>query len=376
MNIMRVLFPYVGDTFGGSHRSSLLLVQGLNQQHGVEAITAIHNGDGVLSDYLTKNRLEYVVLPSVMIVDSRPLVRQIAQMVKAALPLMLYLKKQSIDIVHVNDRRMHLTWLLATRFAGKKLVWHQRNPVSSRRVAWYSRLASEIITVSEYCKSSFVSSMRRRAIVVSNPVSNPGTTYDYAASRAQVVDELGLNKDCFIVSWVSNWIKRKRPLDFVELAEATRKRASRKVVFLMFGEPREPVGEVVRWRIRDAGLEECVYVMGSRTPIEPYIQGSDLLVATAEAEGHGRTLIEGMMLRTPVIATADGGHLEIIEDGEDGWLVPVGDIDAMADATMVIMQSPLEVKRRVDAAERKVKQQFSLELHVRSIMQIYEKCLR
>jgi glycosyltransferase involved in cell wall biosynthesis len=115
--------------------------------------------------------------------------------------------------------------------------------------------------------------------------------------------------------------------------------------------------------------------MGIKTPIEPYIQGSDLLVATAEAEGHGRTLIEAMMLRTPVVATADGGHLEIVQNGVDGWLVPVGDIDAMADAVMAVMQTPVEVEKRLDAAEQKVKQNFTLEAHVASIMKIYEGCL-
>lgn len=371
---MRVLFPYVGDTFGGSHRSSLLLVEGLNELPGVEAVPALHNNNGILGSYLVENQIQYELLPSVKLVGSEFLGRQILKMLLAAVPLATYLKQRSIEIVHVNDRRMHLTWLLAAKLAGASLVWHQRSPSVSRRITGYARLADAVVTISDYCKSSFPPSMKGRAQVVRNPIGARDVSYDYPTSRALVTSELGLDPHSFVVSWVANWIGRKRPMDFIALADVICRRTDRKVVFLMFGEPREPIATDVRHRIQGAGLEKCVYVMGIRRPIEPYIQGSDLLVSTAESEGHGRTLIEAMFLRTPVVATADGGHLEIIEDGIDGWLVPVGDIDAMANAAMEVMQASSEVEQRVDAAEQKIKQKFTLGAHVRSIMRIYERC--
>lgn len=214
--------------------------------------------------------------------------------------------------------------------------------------------------------------MKQRFVVVPNPVGSNDSLYDYGTSRELVLSELGLGEDFFVISWVGNWTRQKRPIDFVKFSAMVHEHTNKKIVFVMFGEPREPVGTEVRNRIREAGLEECIHVMGIKTPIEPYIQGSDLLVATAEAEGHGRTLIEAMFLRTPVVATADGGHLEIIDDGVDGWLVPVGDVQAMADAAMEVMESSSEVTLRVDAAEQKVRKNFTLEAHVRSIMRIYE----
>lgn len=371
---MRVLFPYVGDTFGGSHRSSLLLIEGLNKQPDVEAIPAVHQTEGRLVDYLNENRIDYRVLPDVMSVKSKSLVREIVKMAMVAFPLIWYLNRNRIDIVHVNDGRMHLTWLLASRLAGSCVVWHQRSPTTSMRIAWYTKLANAVVTISGYCKSSFPPLMRKRSEVVLNPVSQDGAFHGYEGSRALVMSELGISDDSCVVSWVGNWTKRKRPFDFVAFAKTVHKRVDRRVVFLMFGEPREPLDREVRNRIGEAGLEKIVYVLGVKTPIEPYIQGSDLLVSTAESEGHGRTLIEAMFLRTPVVATADGGHLEIIDDGIDGWLVPVGDIDAMANAAMEVMQASSEVERRVDAAEQKIKQKFTLEAHVRSIMRIYQRC--
>ena len=124
---MKILFPYVGDSVGGSHHSSLLLVKGLNDENDVEAIVALHHGAGPLSEYLEGNQIPFLIAPVAPIAGSEQIIKQIVKMFVAAFPLAMFLKKHSIDIVHVNDRRMHLTWLLAARVAGRKLVWHQRS---------------------------------------------------------------------------------------------------------------------------------------------------------------------------------------------------------------------------------------------------------
>lgn len=370
---MRILFPYVGDTFGGSHRSSLLLVEALENKAGYKASVVIHRSGGLFAEYLARHRYEYEVLSDFPFVDNEYLGLHFLKMLRVAVPLASYLRDKSIDVVHANDRRMHLTWLLATRLCGAKFIWHQRNPVCSRRISIYAGWASEVITISNYCKRSFLGPMRKRATVVANPIFLRENTDSNEAFRQVLTNELGVKSDVFIVSWVANFVERKRPLDFVNFAKAMIDRTDRQIIFLMFGEPREPIVTEVVSEIEERGLENYVRVMGVRTPIEPVLQSSDLFVATGEREGHGRTLVESMLVRTPVIATAHGGHLDIMRGDRVGWLVPVGDVEAMSDAAMQVLEGGSDVERRVNEGERWASGAFTLESHVDSILRIYNR---
>jgi len=61
------------------------------------------------------------------------------------------------------------------------------------------------------------------------------------------------------------------------------------------------------------------------------IGGFDLLVSSSHIETFGRTLVEAMAMSKPVVATAVGAIPEAVTDGEVGYLVPPGDVQAMAE---------------------------------------------
>ncbi|MFD9099401.1 glycosyltransferase family 4 protein [Streptomyces collinus] len=85
--------------------------------------------------------------------------------------------------------------------------------------------------------------------------------------------------------------------------------------------------------IGDLGLAGCVQLMGSRTPIEPELAKASLLALSSDAESFGMAIVEAMRCGVPVVATdCPHGPGEIIRDGIDGRLVPVGDREALAAA--------------------------------------------
>jgi glycosyltransferase involved in cell wall biosynthesis len=63
----------------------------------------------------------------------------------------------------------------------------------------------------------------------------------------------------------------------------------------------------------------------------PLLSDFDVLVSASRAEAFGRTLVEAMALAKPIVATAVDGVPEVVADGEVGFLVPVGDFQAMAE---------------------------------------------
>ncbi|MFF0061051.1 glycosyltransferase family 4 protein [Streptomyces sp. NPDC005279] len=106
----------------------------------------------------------------------------------------------------------------------------------------------------------------------------------------------------------------------------------------------------LRRRIDELGLYNRVHLMGPRSPIEPeWVKGA-IAVSTSRHESFGMTLVEAMRCGLPVVSTdCDYGPREIIDDGVDGLLVPVGDVDAIADALLKLIDDE-DLRRRMGAA--------------------------
>ncbi|MFI6877662.1 glycosyltransferase family 4 protein [Streptomyces sp. NPDC050400] len=96
-------------------------------------------------------------------------------------------------------------------------------------------------------------------------------------------------------------------------------------------------------RLRDLvsglGLTGRARLMGAVSPIEPEFGRASLVVSASDAESFGMTLVEAMRCGVPVISTdAPLGPAEIITDGVDGRLVPVGDARALAEAMVDLIE--------------------------------------
>ena len=123
------------------------------------------------------------------------------------------------------------------------------------------------------------------------------------------------------------------------------------------------------------GIASQVYIAGFRYPVEQWIAGMDVLVATSEWEAFGRTLVEAMALGTPVVASRAGGHVEIIDDGRTGLLVSPNDPDAFATAAYRVLTDVALAGRLTEEGRKGALDRYSLENHVRRVTAIYDGLL-
>ncbi|MEU3449542.1 glycosyltransferase family 4 protein [Streptomyces thermolilacinus] len=109
----------------------------------------------------------------------------------------------------------------------------------------------------------------------------------------------------------------------------------------------------LRRHIETLGLHNHVLLMGPRSPIEPeWVKGA-IAASTSRHESFGMTLVESMRCGVPMVSTdCDYGPREIIKDGEDGLLVPVGDVDAVAAALLRLIEDEGLRRRMGEAALR------------------------
>ncbi|MGW5678495.1 glycosyltransferase family 4 protein [Streptomyces sp. NPDC003860] len=100
-------------------------------------------------------------------------------------------------------------------------------------------------------------------------------------------------------------------------------------------------------------LHDSVQLMGPRSPIEPeWVKGS-IAVSTSRQESFGMTLVEAMRCGLPLISTdCDYGPREIVKDGEDGLLVPVGDVAALAASMLKLIEDESLRRTMAEAALR------------------------
>jgi glycosyltransferase involved in cell wall biosynthesis len=80
------------------------------------------------------------------------------------------------------------------------------------------------------------------------------------------------------------------------------------------------------------------------------------MVLPSFAEGLPVVIMEAMALRRPVLSTYVAGIAELVRPGRDGWLVPAGDVHALADAIEECLETPAPILARMgdDAHERVV----------------------
>jgi L-malate glycosyltransferase len=168
---------------------------------------------------------------------------------------------------------------------------------------------------------------------------------------------------------VSNFRPVKRIADCIHVfAQVRRKLAARLV---MCGDGPERGGAEAL--ARDYGIADDVVFVGQAPNIAEYLSVADLLLLPSESESFGLAALEAMACEAPVIATRVGGLPEVVREGETGYLVALGDTQAMADRALEILSD--DAKRRELAVRGRAwaVETFNTEIVIPQYERLYER---
>jgi colanic acid/amylovoran biosynthesis glycosyltransferase len=102
------------------------------------------------------------------------------------------------------------------------------------------------------------------------------------------------------------------------------------------------------------------------------MKGSDLFLLPSLEEGIANVAVEAMALGTSVISTDCGGMEELIEHGEEGWVVPTRDVKAIAEQVLNFSQMDVDKISKIKKQARlKVEQQHKEEQMIEGMMKLY-----
>lgn len=161
--------------------------------------------------------------------------------------------------------------------------------------------------------------------------------------RRKKREELGIAEDATVLLTVGELIERKNHKVIIEALRILReKKIEEKVHLLIVG--KGELKEAYEQLIAQYGLKDSVTLLGFRNDIDALCEMADCFVFPSFQEGLSVALMEAMAAGLPVICSKIRGNVDLIEDGKGGYLVETEDIEAYADAILLLSQKKDKAK--------------------------------
>jgi glycosyltransferase involved in cell wall biosynthesis len=285
------------------------------------------------------------------------------------------IERTAPDLVHVHSRRG------ADLFGGWASAAANRPAVLTRRVvsrepaAWlrmkcrhYARTVAISSAVHDELRHAAALPERKLALIrsaVDTDLFRPAS-----GARHALLNEFGLADDALVVAMAAQFVARKGHAFLFECLAQLRERYPNLRV-LLFG--RGPLERRMTRLAAALGLEACVIFCGYRNDMHALMPGIDLLVHPAEREGLGSVVLEAMSAGLPIIASAVGGIVDVIEPSRSGLLLPARDRGAWVDAIDRLLRDSAMRESLGRNARLHVIEAFSIDRMTAAYLSLYEQ---
>ncbi len=170
-----------------------------------------------------------------------------------------------------------------------------------------------------------------------------------------------------ILMHASNFRKIKRVDDVVKIFATVRAAMPAKLLMVGDGPERPYIEELTR----KLGVTEDVRFLGKQEQMEDILAVSDVFLLPSEYESFGLAALEAMAARAVVISTNAGGLTEINIQNETGFMANVGDVDAMSNFAIALLNDDARL-----AAMKEAAYQHACNFDIKHIIPVYEKLYR
>ena len=134
--------------------------------------------------------------------------------------------------------------------------------------------------------------------------------------------------------------------------------------------------EILEKLIADNHAGDYIFLMGPSDSLEKEIPKGEVYAYSSDYEGMPNSLLEAMAMGMPVVSTdcPCGGPRTVIQDGENGFLIPVGDEDALADRICRLIEDK-DLAARFGENARKIEEIAGIDAIYRQWKEYLEKCV-
>jgi len=207
-----------------------------------------------------------------------------------------------------------------------------------------------ITTISEY--------MRRRTVDFFGITQPIEVIHNFVNCELYRPDEEARGKGRKRILHISNFRPVKRVLDCVRAFAKVREQVDAELVLAGDGPDRGPAERLAQ----ELGVSEHARFLGKQDHMELLIPSMHALHLPSETEAFGLAALEAMACGVPPVATRTGGLPDLITHGVDGFMEPVGDIDAQAERLVELLTDSRLHSQIAAAARRSAETRFTTDL--------------
>jgi glycosyltransferase involved in cell wall biosynthesis len=193
-----------------------------------------------------------------------------------------------------------------------------------------------------------------------------------ADGRLETRRLLGISPDRFTVGWIGRMTGVKRAGDVLLALRSLRERGV-DACLCMIGDG--PERDDVEERAHELGIVRDCFFLGYQDEVAPFYAALDTLILPSGNEGTPVSAIEALASGCPVVATRVGGVPDVVRDGEDGFLVEPGDVDAMADRLALLAADAALRRRMGEAGRARVLSRYSVDRLLDDVDLLYRSLL-
>jgi len=269
------------------------------------------------------------------------------------------------DVVYANSQKSFVLAAVATAVCRRPLVWHLHDIIHrahfgamQRRIqiALANNRATQVIVPSQAAASAFIAEGGRRALV--RVVPNGVNVAPETQSGLQIRRELGLSEGPLVgvFSRLAPWKGQH-----VVLAALAKLSDVNCIIAgdALFGE--QAYAASLRDLAVKLGIADRVHFLGQRSDVTKLMQAVDVMVhPSVDPEPFGRTLVEAMFVKAPVIAADTGAASDILEGGAAGMLVTPNSPDELVAAITHVLSRPPDLGARVEYAAARARKHYSV----------------
>jgi N-acetyl-alpha-D-glucosaminyl L-malate synthase BshA len=153
---------------------------------------------------------------------------------------------------------------------------------------------------------------------------------------------------------LSNFRPVKRIQDVVEVFARVARAIPARLMLIGDG----PDRSVAEYLAREHNVQDRIHFIGKQDNVNELLPLADLMLMPSEMESFGLAALEAMACGVPTIGTRVGGVPELIEDGHNGLLFHVGDVEAMADAALRLFRDEPRLRAMARAGRKSAQDNF------------------
>lgn len=291
--------------------------------------------------------------------------------------------REQVSLVHVRSRAPALSAIAAARRAGVPVVasYHGIYGARSPLKRWYNGVMTRgdlVIANSRFTRDHIIAEhgiSPDKIVVVPEGVDT--RRFDPGAVSAQRLEAVRrswrLNEDhpqiVLLAARLTDW--KGHGLMIAALAALVDKEG---IALVFTGQADHPgYLRALKALARRRGVADQVYFVGDTADMPAaYALAAAVVAPSSKAESFGRSVAEACAMEASVIASNLGGPAETVIDGETGWLLPPGDVDAWASGLSEPLCGPIDYLMDIGAAARaRVCRHYSLESMTEATFAVY-----